>query len=155
MANAKIDFTAGDILFSVEGEESWIASQLDKIIEKATGFIKIAPSPQVITKGAGTTTKHKTVKKATTITTQALSSFLIEKHATRDQTMKFLATALWLQVNGQKRLVTSDIIQALRDGNQNSLGNASRDLVHNISSGFIDRDGRQFFVTTKGKASLK
>ncbi len=155
MANAKIDFTAGDILFSVEGEESWIANQLDKIIEKATGSIKTAPSPQAITKSTGTTTKHKTVKKATAITTQALPSFLIEKHATRDQTMKFLATALWLQVNGRIRLVTSDIIQALRDSNQNGLGNASRELANNVSSGFIDRDGRQFFVTKQGKDSLE
>jgi len=154
MANAKIDLTIGSISFSGEGEESWLANQLDKIIEKAADLIKIAPSPQVITEGAGTTTTPEAVKEDAAIVAHTLSSFLKEKSATTAQTKKFLATALWLQARGKERMVTRDIIQALKDSNQSRLGNASRELGKNINSGFIDRDGRQFFVTEQGKASL-
>ncbi|MFC1965566.1 hypothetical protein ACFLWI_01270 [Chloroflexota bacterium] len=154
MANAKIDFTIGGISFSGEGEESWLANQLDKIIEKAADLIKIAPSPQVITEGAGTTTAHEVAKADSAIAAQPLSSFLRDKNATRVQIRKFLATALWLQEKGKERMLTGDIIRALKDSNQTRLGNASRELASNISSGVIDRDGRQFFVTEQGKASL-
>ena len=154
MANAKIDFTIGGISFSGEGEESWLANQLDKIIENAADLIKIVPSPQVITEGAGTTITHEAEEKNAAITAQTLSTFLREKNATRAQTRKFLATALWIQATGKERMVTGDIIRALKDSNQARLGNASRELANNISSGFIDRDGRQFFVTEQGEASL-
>jgi len=51
-------------------------------------------------------------------------------------------------------MVTRDIVRALKDSSQSRLGNASRELANNISSGFIARDGDQFFVTDPGKASL-
>ncbi len=42
MGQAKIDFKVGSIQFSAEGEQEWIAKQLDKIISKALDFaIKI------------------------------------------------------------------------------------------------------------------
>ena len=154
MANAKIDFTIGGISFSGEGEESWLANQLDKIIEKAADLIKIVPSPQVITEGAGTTTTHEAAKEDTAIAAHTLPSFLKEKNATRAQTKKFLATAIWLQSKGKERMLTSDITQALKDSNQSRLANASRELAMNITSGFVERDGKQFFVTDQGKTSL-
>ena len=154
MANAKIDFTIGSISFSGEGEESWLANQLDKIIEKAADLIKIAPSPQVITEGAGIIETHAEAKEDAAIAAHTLPSFLKEKNATSVQKRKFLATALWLQARGQERMMTRDIVRSLKDSSQSRLGNASQELGKNISSGFIARDGDRFFVTDQGKASL-
>lgn len=154
MANAKIDLTIGGISFSGEGEESWLANQLDKIIEKAADLIKIAPSPQVITEVAGPTTTHEAATADTAIAAHTLPSFLKEKNANKAQTKKFLATALWLQARGQERMLTKDIVKALKDSSQNRLANASRELGRNITNGCIARDGDQFSVTDQGKASL-
>ncbi len=154
MANAKIDFTIGSISFSGEGEESWLANQLDKIIEKAADLIKITPSPQVITEGAGTTATHAAAKEDAAIAAHTLPSFLKEKNATKIQARKFLATTLWLQARGQERMMTRDIVRALKGSSQSRLANASSELGKNVSNGFIARDGDRFFVTDQGKASL-
>jgi hypothetical protein len=83
-----------------------------------------------------------------------LVAFLKEKNATTKQGRKFLATAVWLEAKGKNRLVTGDIIKALKESNQTRLGNASRCLSDNISAGFCERDGKEFFVTEGGKRSL-
>jgi len=154
VANAKIDFTIGSISFSGEGEEVWLAQQLDKIIDKAAELTRIAPSPQDTTQVSAETARHEATKDDASISGKPLGSFLREKNATRRQSTRFLATAVWLHSRGANRLKTSDITQALKDNNQPRLGNPSRELASAISNGFAERDGKEFFVTDQGKASL-
>jgi hypothetical protein len=45
MSNAKIDFAFGSLSFSGEGEEDWLAKQLDKILTAAPTLSELhAPS---------------------------------------------------------------------------------------------------------------
>jgi hypothetical protein len=39
----KIEFSIGDISFVGEGDQEWVAEQLDKILEKAPHLTKIVP----------------------------------------------------------------------------------------------------------------
>ena len=89
-----------------------------------------------------------------TIAQQTLASFLREKNTSRNQTQKFLATAVWLEAKGRNRLATADVSRALKDSNQARLSNASASLSKNIAKGYCERDGKEFFVTMEGKNSL-
>lgn len=155
MPESKIVFSIGSISFSGEGEEKWVAAQLDKILEKAPELIRISPERQAEIEGAQQH-KHKeaSISPAEGITTKTLATFLKEKNATTNQTKKFLATALWLEAKGKNRLSTSVVTKALRDNNQSKLGNPSDALNKNVSKGFCEKDGKDFYVTEEGKASL-
>lgn len=154
MSNAKIEFTLDGISFSGEGEEFWVANQLDKIIEKIPELLKIAPEPPTPTKSHVDNTSHTSKKDDAAIVAQTLPNFLKEKNASRNQVVKFLATAVWLGYNGKNRFVTGDVTRALKDSNQTSLNNPSVCRACNISKGYIERNGKDYFVTTEGKASL-
>lgn len=152
MANAKIEFTLGNISFSGEGEEGWLANQLDKIIDRAPDLMKIAPEP--ITSAEVTSAVAPPTKGDTSIAAQTLPNYLKSKNATKGQLQKHLATAIWLEAKGKTRISTSDITNALKDSNQSRLGNPSDCLNKNVAKGFIEKDGKLFFVTEEGKASL-
>lgn len=153
MANAKIEFAIGVISFSGEAEETWLATQLDKIIDRAPDLIKIATVPLTSGEVTSDVAKHTPMKEDAAIAAQTLPNFLKEK-GIKGQVQKFLGTSIWLEARGEKRLVTNDITKALKDSNQSRLANPSDALAKNISKGFIERDGKEFFVTTEGKASL-
>lgn len=154
MATAKIEFTLGSITFSGEGEETWVSDQLDKIIEKAPDLIKIAPATQAISQPSAVIAEQVSGLPDAAIASQTLPNFLKSKNASKSALQKFLATAIWLHAKGPKRISTADVTQALKDSNQARLGNASDCLNKNVSKGFIEKDGKQFFVTDEGKASL-
>lgn len=88
------------------------------------------------------------------IAAKTLAVFLKEKNATRNQVKKCLATAIWLEAKGKQRMTTSDVTKALKDSNQARLGNASDCLNQNVSKGYCEKDGKEFFVTDEGKSSL-
>jgi len=154
MATAKIEFTLGSITFSGEGEETWVSDQLDKIIEKAPDLIKIAPAMQAISQPAAGIVEQVSRVSDAAIASQTLPNFLKSKNAAKGALQKFLATSIWLHSKGQNRISTSDVTKALKDSNQARLGNPSDCLLKNVSKGFIEKDGKQFFVTDEGKASL-
>jgi len=151
MPNAKIQFTVGAISFSGEGDDVWLAVQLDKIMQRAPELIKIAPLPSVT---AANEIKQPAGEIDKAIASQTLPNFLKEKNAATTQITKFLVTAAWLHARGKARLTTADVVKALKDSNQTRLGNASDMLNKNISKGFCEKDGKGFFVTNDGKASL-
>jgi hypothetical protein len=151
MSEAKIDIKIGQIQFSGQGEQEWVAKQLDKIIAQAEKLIQLAPL-QVPPGDGGGDRKH--MEKDFTISRKTLPVFLSEKGATKNQVKKFLATAVWLEAKGQNRLQTRDVVAALKTANQSRLGNASDALKKNITKGFCEKDGTQFFVTDEGKKSL-
>jgi len=152
MANAKIGFTLGNISFSGEGEEGWLTNQLDKIIDRAPELMKIAPEP--ITSGEAASVVSTPPVEDAFIATQTLPNFLRSKNATRNALQKHLATSIWLESKGKTRISTSDVTKALKDSNQSRLGNPSDCLAKNVAKGFIEKDGKEFFVTDEGKASL-
>lgn len=154
MGNARIEIKVGEIEFSGEGEQVWVAEQLDKILAKAEDLVVLAPTP-----GAGSASnedgqKHRPMGGDDEIAAKPLPTFLAEKQANKSQVQKFLATAVWLEAKGKNRLQTSDVSKALKDANQSKLGNPSETLNKNVAKGYCEKDGKQFFVTQEGKDSL-
>jgi hypothetical protein len=153
MATAKIEFTLGTITFSGEGEETWVSDQLDKLLQKAPDLIKIALEAQPIGHPTAIASSQVRASSDDAISSQTLPNFLRAKDA-RSQVRKFLATAIWLHAKGNPRLSTTDVNKALRDFNQSRLTNASDCLNSNVGQGYIEKEGRQFFVTDEGRRSL-
>lgn len=50
--------------------------------------------------------------------------------------------------------MTSDVTKALKDSNQTRLGNPSDSLNQNVTKGYCEKDGKEFYVTEEGKNSL-
>lgn len=149
MSDAKIDIKIGEIQFSGQGEQDWVAKQLDKILEQAEKLIQLAPPPADPDGEA-----HKPMGNDSEIAKKNLPSFLNEKAATKNQVKKFLVTAVWLEAKGQSRIQTSDVTRALQDSKQSRLANPSKCLNDNVAKGYCEKDGKQFFVTEDGKKSL-
>jgi len=147
MPTAKIEVKIGSFAFSGEGEENWLAKQLEKVLER-TEKISSVVAPEGDDSVADKNTKSKSLGNTT------LASYLSSKNATTNQTKKFLATATWLQLRGATRLSTGDVAKALKDSNQNKLGNPADCLLKNIKKGLCEKDGNQFFVTHDGIKSL-
>lgn len=149
MSDAKIEIKIGQIEFSGEGQQEWVAEQLDKILGKAEELLAIASVSQSTEQ-----LEHKPMAKDTTNAKMTLPSFLSAKNATKNQVKKFLATAVWLEAKGKSRIQTSEVTKALKDSSQSRLRNLADCLKENIAKGYCEKDGKQFFVTQEGKKSL-
>jgi hypothetical protein len=103
MQTAKIEVKIGSFSFSGEGDEVWIAKQLDKVLEQTKQYGKSLDS-DLGSSDSGTESTSKINLKNVT-----LPSFLSSKGATTNQVKKFLATAIWLQLRGMARLETKDV----------------------------------------------
>jgi hypothetical protein len=80
MAIGKISFSIGTIDFSSEGEEQWVADQLDKILSKIPELIKVTPElPQHESAESG---PQIDMGKDPEIGKKTLPAFLKEKKAT-------------------------------------------------------------------------
>ena len=153
MSESKIEIKIGEVKFSGEGEPAWLSEQLDKILEKAEDLIALAPSKP---SAPETPAAHQEadLKGHSEISSKPLATWLKEKNAETSQTVKFLATSVWLEAKGQNRLQTRDVTSALSNANQKRLGNAADSLNKNVSKGFCEKEGSQFYVTDEGKRSL-
>jgi len=156
MAEAKIEITIGQITFSGEGEPSWLTEQLDKILDRAEKLLSLAPAPSMpATSGSnGGSNEAADLSGHSEIAAKPLAIWLKEKGADSNQNLKFLATAIWLESKGSKRLQTKDITSALSSANQKRLGNASDCLNKNVTQGHCEKEGKQFYVTEEGKRKL-
>jgi hypothetical protein len=150
MSESKIQVKVGMVEFSGEGNQDWLAKQLDKILEKVPELLKIeiaAPEQKLSANKSTSPTSENAPKN--------LAVFLKDKNATVNQTRKFLATAVFWQLKGNDRSTTSDIAKILKDANQARLGNPSDCLAKNISKGHCEKDGsKNFFVTSEGYKEL-
>ncbi len=149
MAQAKIQFKIGTIEFSGEGEEAWIETQLDKIIQQAPTLLKLVPpseSQSANRQGEPVFGSGDDV---------ALGTFLKDRNIGNNQVSRFLATAIWLGRRGNKTPTTSDVTKALRDNHQPRLTNSADCLNKNVNKGFCEKQGNQFFVTPTGLAAIK
>jgi hypothetical protein len=147
MAEAKIEIKIGELHFSAEAEQQWVASQLDKIIAKADVLGKLAEKHELPAgSGGGGPAKLGSVP--------ALGSYLGSKNATTNQVRKFLSTAGWLHLKGKTKMGTADITKALKDNHQSRLGNPADCLNQNVKKGFCEKDDSDFFITTEGLKEL-
>lgn len=155
MTTSKIEVQFGNFSFSGEGEADWLASQLDKILDRAESIVKLVPQPAVPQVSSDNSHHAPAVfSENNEIGKKALVTFLKEKNATTNQIEKFLATSAWLEAKGQKRVSTGDITAALKNASQSRLANASDALAKNVGKGFCEKEGNQFFVTQEGKEHL-
>ena len=155
MGEAKLEVKAGAVSFCGEGSEIWLAQQLDKVIAKLPDLIRIpgaesAAPPAHVDSADSIGSDSRGAK-----TGKPLATFLKEKKATSNQARKFLATALWLQVEkSMNRVSTGDVTKALSEHNQGRLSNAAQCLINNASQGNVVRDGKQFYVADEGRSEL-
>ena len=153
MPEGKIEFSIGDITFVGEGEQNWVAEQLDKILEKAPQLTKSTPKKRASSKNDAP--GKESFGGETESSIKPLPSFLREKNAEKSQPVKFLATAIWIHDSkSQRRIKTNDVTTALRNASQKKLSNASECLSKNVKKGFIEKEGREFYVTEEGRRSL-
>lgn len=146
MAEAKIQVEVGQFGFSGEGEQQWLAQQMDKILKSAESLTKLAlPASQDGGKNAG---GGKDIA-----TDATLPHFLKEVNAS-SQVNVFLATAEWLRRKGKSTISTGDVSKALKEAHQNKLANASQCLANNVSNGYCEKDGKGFYVTDQGRKQL-
>jgi hypothetical protein len=151
MAEAKIEIKVGGLTFAGEGTEDWLGEQLDKLLDKA-GELAASAAPLADTaqhEAAANGASPAQVKPSTT-----LAAFLGAKAKSGSQNKRFLATAEWLTHKGQTKLTTGDITKALSDNHQTKLSNASECLNQNAKQGNCQKEGKQFYVTPEGRASL-
>ena len=154
MSEAKIEIKIGEITFSGEGEPSWLSEQLDKILDRAEELVSLAPEAPATATASSPSHVAADLSGHNEIASQPLAVWLKSKNADSVQNTKFLATAVWCEAKGQKRLQTKDIGSALSNASQRKLNNTSECLNQNIKKGFCEKDGKQFYVTEEGKRSL-
>jgi hypothetical protein len=153
MSESKIQIKVGIVEFSGEGNQDWLATQLDKIIEKVPELLKIeltaTPNSERGSNNNSLNTSSKSSGKPTN-----LPAFLKEKGATSNQVRKFLATAAFIQLTGKDRLTTSDVSTLLNKNNQTKINNPSDTLNKNVGKGHCTKDGSSFYVTPEGFTEL-
>jgi len=152
MGSGKIEFKLGGIDFCGEGEEKWVASQLDKVLDRASELLAIAPAPPAASNGGSN--GEQDPPPAQGDANVSLAKFLDQKNAAKKQVERFLATAEWLSIRGTAKMSTGDVTKALKDNHQPRLANPSDCLSKNVSKGYCEKDGRKFFVTPEGRKSL-
>jgi hypothetical protein len=137
-------------IFLGRGIKNGLQSSLT-ILAQAEKLVQLVPKPP----DEGEDKQgHKPMGSDSAIAKMTLPSFLNEKGALKNQTKKFLATAVWLEAKGKTRIKTTDVGRALKDSNQSRLANPSDCLNKNVSKGFCEKDGSEFFVTDDGKKSF-
>jgi hypothetical protein len=152
MAAGKIQVKLGTIEFVGEGDETWLASQLDKLFERAPSLLKLVPVATENNGAEGST--PLVIEYGEELKNIPLATFLKSKNVGKNQVVRFLATAIWLTKRGSLMLTTADISRALSDNHQPKITNPSDTLNKNVGKGYCEKQGNQFFVTPDGLASL-
>jgi hypothetical protein len=148
MGEAKISFQLGQLSFSGEGSEDWVAKQLQFILEKLPD-LSSAAQPHLASEAPATAKASDDASKVAT-----LASHIKAKGGESIQTKRFLATADWLRRKGEQNLKTAMVSQALKENHQKRLSNASECLNQNVSQGFCEKSGGAFYITPEGLKSL-
>lgn len=129
--------------FSGDADAAWLEKQLDKLLE-------FAQSADIGQNAESSDTETQARPDERTSKRGTLSGFLRSHNATSNQVRKFLATAVWLTLDGKKRLTTGDVTKALSINYQGKLSNASDCLNRNVKAGRCEKEGNQFYVTEDG-----
>lgn len=147
MVQSKIDVSIGDVSFSGEGEQEWLAEQLERVL-KAAPHIADA-KPRLGNSLASTSDTHTGADFKT-----SLASYIKEKGGDGSQVDRFLITADWLRRRGIGKLTTGAVSKALKDNQQKRLANPADCLNKNVSKGYCEKSDGGFFVTPDGLKKL-
>jgi hypothetical protein len=154
VADSKLEMKVGSITFSGEGSGDWLSKQLDKFLAKIPELVAVAPPESLGDDGGGENgAGGPGIRRGKASGT--LAAYLKTTGSTSNQVRKFLATAAWLHdTEGKNRLATKDVPVALNSHNQGKLTNPAECLNQNVGKGHCVKDGKTFYVTPDGRASL-
>lgn len=146
MAESKIEVTVGAVRFSGEGDQAWLADQLDKVLKAAP---EIATSAASVGSPAGPVGAIAGGQLTTTLAAH------IKKHGGEvNQVDRFLITADWLRLRGAANLTTAAVAKALKANQQKRLANPSDCLNKNVTKGNCEKANGGFFITPDGLKKL-
>jgi hypothetical protein len=170
MADSKIEFSYDNLRFSCEGDKEWVETQLNKMLSripalnrhyKGTGDKKSGPilSVEADEIAIGKDVKGKRGRKPKVVTESTkkqepngspLYEFLKDKKADKNQVRKFLATAVYLNSQGEEKFSSPIISKVLKNAGIEKLVNASDCLNKNEKKGFCIKDNKEFILTDLG-----
>jgi len=148
MTQGKIEVKVGAVAFSGEGEQDWLAEQLEKTLKAASEIAESQPANTQGNQSSGGTAGSQGDFKGT------LASYIKEKKAEDSQVERFLATADWLRRRGTQKLTTAAVSKALKDNQQKKLANAADCLNKNVSKGYCEKADGGFYITPEGLKQL-
>ena len=150
MTASNVTLSYGDVSFSAEGDETWLSTQLDKVLSMATSPTRVSSAG----KGEAKSVAPSGGAIGSEPFTTTLASHIKAKGGEVNQVKRFLATADWLRLRGVITLNTAAVTKALSDGHQKRLGNPADCLNKNVTKGFCEKTGDDFFVTPEGLNAL-
>ncbi|WP_308516076.1 hypothetical protein [Sphingomonas flavescens] len=148
MTDSSVQFELGSLKFSAQGSEVWIAKQLEFVVSKLPELGKVASVPAAAIDEAGQPSKNSAK------IVGSLASYIKEKGGETNQVQRFLATADWLRLKGEKNLKTALVSKALQENHQKKLSNPADSLNLNVSKGFCEKAADGFFITPEGLKAL-
>ena|ERR1700720_3628543 len=146
MTNGKIEVNVGGLAFSAEGEQAWLAEQLDKILKAAPDVVAAQSTNE---KADSKHPVHDTTKSAGTFT-DTLASYIKANKGDDNQVQRFLVTADWLRRRGEKTLTTRAVSSALKAHHQKKLSNPADSLNQNVGKRYCEKADGGFFITPDG-----
>jgi len=145
---AKLDIKLGSLSFSGEGDQDWLTSQLQMLIDCAETLNRDALSqPQGASQAPLKSPNGSQFQ-------EPLATYLKSKNAEKNQNMRFLVTADWLRRRGSETLTSGMVARALLDNHQSRLGNPSDCLNQNVAKGLCEKSNGGFFITQIGMKTL-
>lgn len=144
----KLDVRIGKVKFKGEGDQEWLAEQLERVV-KAAPDMADAPVDEI----GGDGDEVDTNDRGEGFTT-SLAAYIRSKGAEGNQTLRFLVTANWLRKRGTSVLTASAVAKALSDNHQSRLANPADCLNKNVSKGFCEKNKDGFFITPEGLKEL-
>lgn len=147
MTQSKLEISVGNLSFSGEGEQAWLAEQLEKVLKAAPGIASTqSPAPP---RESDTGAPSSGNAFGTT-----LASYIREKGGDDNQVDRFLITADWLRRKGAPKLTTAEVSKALKSNHQKRLVNAADCLNKNVTKGFCEKADGGFYITPDGLRKL-
>lgn len=142
----KVEIKVGNLSFSAEGDQEWLAEQLRKVIAAAAPAI--AKEESIAARGKSVDPERSSSSVGT------LASYIKAKNGTSNQVQRFLATAGWLHRRGATDLTTAEIVAALLAHRQKALINPPDALNKNCTKGYCEKTKDGFFITPDGWSAL-
>jgi hypothetical protein len=150
MAQVKVEFSIGSLRFAGEGDQNWVESQLDKILDKVPTLSAFVAQ---IGSGSGAESGNPGATGDASFTA-SLASHIKAQGAEQSRVKRFLATADWLRRRGGQALTTAAVAKALSDNHQKRLANPADCLNQNVTKGLCEKKGDGFFITPDGLVAM-
>jgi hypothetical protein len=150
MSTTKIEVSVGAVSFSGEGDQAWLAEQLDKVLKAAPELSRV-PAKSASTSHSASADSPAVDPANFTV---SLSSYIKEKGGENNQVDRFLITADWLRRRGVSNLATAAVSKALTDNHQKRLANPADCLNKNVSKGLCEKTETGFYITPEGLKKL-